>query len=38
MKEIYDNWLQFTGDDRKPAEIAYEMAMEVFTAEGLAGG
>jgi|TARA_Y100000996_G_scaffold415561_1_gene411155 hypothetical protein len=38
MKEIYDNWRQFTGDDRKPAEIAYEMAMEFFTAEGLAGG
>ena len=37
MKEIYDNWRQFTGKEKHPTEIAYEKAMEFFTAEGLSG-
>ena len=38
MKEIYDKWRQYTNKEKHPAELAYEMATEFFTAEGLAGG
>ena len=37
MKDIYEHWREFTNKDKLPAEIAYEKAMEFFTAEGLSG-